>query len=151
MTNFEKYRKKKNIVKSNIDDELYNKFIEYLKNHNSTQQFFVENMIKNVLENERMINMYRLTNYVESVENFVKDSEDWYELDYYKFYVSTENGNWVENSDNADGGLDVSWAFHKKPNFDEIRIKFVELLKENLNLFIENEINDFEIAYKILD
>ena len=149
MTNFEKYRKKKNIVKSNIDDELYNKFIEYLKDHNSTQQFFVENMIKNVLENERMINMYRLSNYVESVENFVKDSEDWYELDYYKFYVSTENGNWVENSDNADCGLDVSWAFKKNPTFEEIREKFIELLKEFLNIIIENDINDFDISIDI--
>lgn len=149
MTNFEKYRKKKNIVKTNIDDLLYNKFIEYLKDHNLTQQFFIENMIKNVLESERVVNMYSLRNYVESVENFINDSRDWYELDYYKFYVSTENGSWVENSDNSDGGLDVSWAFKKDPTFEEIREKFIGLLKDFLNIIIENDINDFDISINI--
>lgn len=153
MANFEKYRKKRNTIKCNLDDDKYTDFVEFLNKNNLTQQFFIENLITNVLKNKEMVNMfnYNLDRYVESVENFIKDSAEWYELDYYKFYVSAENGEWVENSDNADGGLDVSWAFHKNPTFDEIREKFIELLKDYLDNFEENDVKNFEITLRNLD
>lgn len=49
MANYEKYRKKKNTVKANLDDDLYNNFLEYLKNNNLTQQSFFEQKIKEIL------------------------------------------------------------------------------------------------------
>ncbi len=48
--NFEKYRKKKNIVKATLDDETYKEFINFLKSKNLTQQKFFEEKIKENLK-----------------------------------------------------------------------------------------------------
>ena len=50
MANFEKYRKKKNTVKANLEDEVFNNFLKYLKENNLTQQSFIENKIKEILK-----------------------------------------------------------------------------------------------------
>ena len=43
---------------------------------------------------------------------FSKDTQDWSALESGKFYTTLGNG-WNESCDNADGGIDVSWAFWK--------------------------------------
>lgn len=47
------------------------------------------------------------------VDHFV--SEEWKDLDPDRFYSSSRlvNSGWVETTDNAHGGLDLSWAIHK--------------------------------------
>lgn len=49
--------------------------------------------------------------YKEGVENFLRESADWCDIDTYRFY-SVNNFGYYESSDNANGGLDVSWAFY---------------------------------------
>ena len=46
---------------------------------------------------------------------FAADTAEWGGLDPYKWYT-TYDGSWEETSDNANGGIDVSWAFHEKPD-----------------------------------
>lgn len=60
----------------------------------------------------------RIEEYAECCWDFAKDTADWSELDCEKFY--TTNGyhtsgyaSWEETCDNHNGGMDVSWAFHK--------------------------------------
>lgn len=49
--------------------------------------------------------------YKEGVENFLRESADWCDIDTYRFY-SVNNFGYYESCDNADGGLDVMWAFN---------------------------------------
>lgn len=96
---------------------------------------------------------YSLEEYKKGVKKFVADTKNWITLDDYKFYTATGNTNeiWEETSDNANGGLDVSWAFHKDNITDkEIVEKFYENIIGVLNTNIENEvdyINNIEINY----
>lgn len=48
--------------------------------------------------------------YKEGVENFLRESAEWEGLDQHYFYSVNRYG-YSESSDNAAGGLDVSWAF----------------------------------------
>lgn len=93
---------------------------------------------------------YNLKDYEMSVRQFVEDSQEWGGLEEYKFYTSDYNG-WTETSDNAHGGLDVSWAFQLNPTFEEIRDKFIELLKNELDSFNQNDVKNFEISLENLD
>ena len=95
--------------------------------------------------------VYNLIEYVEAVKSFANDTKDWYALSDYKFYTNKRH-EWVESSDNECGGLDVSWAFHKEPNFDTIREKFVELVTQDITeLVIGNDTKSVEITLKNLD
>ena len=49
--------------------------------------------------------------YMYHCKAFAKDTAGWDALDPHKFYTTNTSG-WEESSDNACGGLDVSWAFH---------------------------------------
>lgn len=91
---------------------------------------------------------YSLEKYVESVKNFVNDTKKWNGLDEYNFYTSDDFGNWIESSDNANGGLDLSWAFQKDPNFDEIRRHFIDLIKEELEFLIQNDVKKIDVTIK---
>lgn len=52
-----------------------------------------------------------LKDYTECCKKFAADSAEWGGLDPYKHYVATPHG-WVESCDNAENGIDVSWAFN---------------------------------------
>lgn len=49
--------------------------------------------------------------YKEGLETFLRESEEWEELDRFRFYSANRFG-YYESCDNANGGLDVSWAFN---------------------------------------
>lgn len=73
-------------------------------------------------------------NYAEICKKFSYDTEEWGGLDGYKFYT-TDGASWEETSDNAHGGVDVSWAFHLTD--EEIEMRAAEELLEQLM----NELN----------
>lgn len=49
--------------------------------------------------------------YKEGLETFLRESAEWEELDRFRSYTVNRFG-YYESCDNADGGLDVSWAFN---------------------------------------
>lgn len=49
--------------------------------------------------------------YKEGLETFLRESAEWHDIDTYRFY-SVNNFGYYESCDNADGGLDVMWAFN---------------------------------------
>ncbi len=49
--------------------------------------------------------------YEEGVEDFLHESAEWHDIDRFRFY-SVNNFGYYESSNNANGGLDVSWAFY---------------------------------------
>lgn len=49
--------------------------------------------------------------YKEGLETFLRESAEWCDIDTYRFY-SVNNLGYYESCDNANGGLDVSWAFN---------------------------------------
>jgi len=53
-----------------------------------------------------------IINYTEQCVKFAKDSKNWSRLPN-NFYTAKPNSEYQESSDNADGGIDVSWAFKK--------------------------------------
>ena len=83
--------------------------------------------------------MHSTKNYIKSVRSFLNDSADWDQIEDERFYSSQENGEWVETSDNGNGGLDVSWAFGKNPTDDEIIEKFAQLTSKEVKLLIEQD------------
>lgn len=68
-------------------------------------------------------------NYAEICKSFSKDTSEWGGLDDFKFYT-TKGASWEETSDNAHGGVDVSWAFHLPD--DDIEMRAAEELFEQL-------------------
>lgn len=50
--------------------------------------------------------------YIDNCLQFAQDTREWGGLDEYRFYSTKEFGGWYESCDNAEGGLDVSWAFN---------------------------------------
>lgn len=51
--------------------------------------------------------------YINSCLQFAEDTREWGGLNEYHFYSTTEGcGYWYESCDNAEGGLDISWAFN---------------------------------------
>lgn len=49
--------------------------------------------------------------YKEGLETFLRESAEWHDIDRFRFYSVNDFG-YYESSDNANGGLDVSWAFY---------------------------------------
>lgn len=50
--------------------------------------------------------------YKAGLETFLHESAEWHDIDRFRFY-SVNNFGYYESSDNANGGLDVSWAFYR--------------------------------------
>lgn len=93
--------------------------------------------------------------YKEGLETFLRESAEWHDIDTYRFY-SVNNFGYYESCDNADGGLDVMWAFnvaredpsgYKWSRTEEEGIKralaaveenYIRLCEENRSLTEEN-------------
>lgn len=76
-------------------------------------------------------------NYAKICKKFSADTVDWSSLDEFQYYT-TSNQDWEESSDNAHGGIDVSWAFQLSD--EEIEMRAAEKLYEQL-------MNELELAY----
>ena len=73
-------------------------------------------------------------NYMKICKAFMQDTIDLDCVDIYKHYTTSTSG-WEETSDNAHGGYDVSWAFHKTTEYIEQNAHYK--LIEELNNTIE--------------
>lgn len=51
--------------------------------------------------------------YKEGLETFLRESAEWHDIDQMYPFHSVNRYGYYESCDNADGGLDVSWAFYK--------------------------------------
>lgn len=56
-------------------------------------------------------NLPSFMQYREGLETFLHESAEWHDIDRFRFYSINDFG-YYESSDNANGGLDVSWAFY---------------------------------------
>lgn len=90
--------------------------------------------LQNINKPEFKIYSDSVKNYAEICKSFSKDTSEWGGLDDYSFYT-TDSSSWEETSDNAHGGVDVSWAFHLSD--EEIEMRAAEELLEQLM----NELN----------
>lgn len=96
---------------------------------------------------------YNFNEYKNGVLSFVNDTKSWNSLDKYKFYTTCGelvSKDWEETTDNANGGLDISWAFHKKNiTEDEILTHFYKEIINILNANIDNctEIENIQFNY----
>ena len=68
--------------------------------------------------------------YEQGVLEFVELSKNWASIEYGKFYSISNEIGYYESYDNAYGGLDVSWAFHKAPSKHEIFRQYIKILRE---------------------
>lgn len=84
---------------------------------------------------------YDFDDYFETVKTFCKDSAEWGGLDGNLYYMSDGNG-WIETSDNANGGLDVSWAFKAEVTKEMVTEKFAELIKDLIINIVDNWLDD---------
>lgn len=79
--------------------------------------------------------------YLSDCIDFAEKSESWNELDHSKPFITTNGNGWQETCDNANGGIDVSWAFHLTA--DEIRAdapqQYADAITELLQLAIDDE------------
>lgn len=64
-----------------------------------------------LLHTPELASLPTFSQYKEGLETFLRESADWCDIDTYRFY-SVNNFGYYESCDNADGGLDVSWAFN---------------------------------------
>lgn len=89
-------------------------------------------------------NNVALNLYVESCLKFASDSKDWGGIDGYRHYSSDGSGGWYESCDNAQGGLDVSWAFHRGENeiIGNAPHAFIDFLLESVEQGIEEAFDD---------
>lgn len=98
-----------------------------------------------------MKNNYNFEDYKKGVLSFIEDTKNWGNLDEYKFYTACNSyDNWEETTDNTNGGLDVSWAFHKENvTENEILEHFYKEVINILNADIENNtpIKNIEINH----
>lgn len=69
--------------------------------------------------------------YTNTCKAFAADTNGWAQVDQYKFYTTNGDG-WEESCDNANGGLDVSWAFSQPASKIErdAAQRFVDQLRE---------------------
>ena len=79
--------------------------------------------------------------YTEICLDFAKESSDWMRLDERQHYTTCSQGGWYESCDNADGGIDVSWAFHESESYIRERAphKFVDKLLQIVQVAIDDE------------
>lgn len=130
-----------------IDKELGKKFKEKLE---MPFAVWLKNEIEKYMKGMNTMN-FNLKEYTDSVKKFNKDTKDWGNLDNYSHYTS-DASDWRETSDNAHGGLDVSWSFHKDITDDDIKENFIKLIKEELECeILGNGIENLNIEIKNLD
>lgn len=76
-----------------------------------------------------------IANYANICKKFAANTAEWGGLDENSFYT-TSYSSWAETSDNAHGGVDVSWAFHLSS--EEIEMcaaeRLFELIMEQIEL-----------------
>lgn len=70
-----------------------------------------------------------------------------------KPYITTNGHGWQESCDNANGGIDVSWAFHQDPAdiFDYAAQHFADSFTQLLQLAIDNDDRDPDQLQAIVD
>lgn len=85
------------------------------------------------------MDIIRIEDFIEQAQKFAVDTKEWGGLDKYKQYT-TGQGNWEESSDNAEGGLDLKWAFQKSKKFieDNSKNEYISDLCENSIACIDN-------------
>lgn len=79
--------------------------------------------------------------YLKACHDFAQETTNWIGLDEYNFYTTTGNG-WAESSDNASGGIDVSWAFHEDVNRENAWQHYIEELEKQVELADADEWDD---------
>ena len=79
--------------------------------------------------------------YTEICLDFAKESSDWMRLDERQHYTTCSQGGWYESCDNADGGIDVSWAFHESESYirECAPQNFVDKLLQIVQVAIDDE------------
>lgn len=101
-----------------------------------------------------------LKDYIKVAKEFSEETKEWYNLDEYKHYIATgicgnEYGyGWRESCDNAEGGLDIKWAFHLSPEeiekcaLDELSKIANEMLEEAYSmLYGKKTLKEDDIEY----
>lgn len=85
----------------------------------------------------------KYADYLKGALAFARDSQNWSAMPNDKFYITT-GCDWDETCDNAEGGLDISWAFHEKA--DDIRAAapqhFINELVENVEQGLGEEFDE---------
>ena len=79
--------------------------------------------------------------YAAACKNFSRNSQEWIGMDSRKFYTTSQTSEgWEESCDNAHGGLDVSWAFHRaeKDIEEEAPGMYARQIIETVKCMIDN-------------
>lgn len=128
----------------------------------STPPPYVESLIVNEIDRlmQPKVPAFTIRNesvkrYAEICKKFAHDSAEWSRLDFDRFYTTDGSFDWKESSDNAHGGVDVSWAF----GLDDFDIEYAaaeqlfELLQEELQAAVNSEcdISGFECILEIFN
>ena len=92
--------------------------------------------------------------YLNACLKFAKDTKTWSWLDGSRWFTTNGGGDYEESCDNANGGINVAWAYKMNP--DEVRKyapqKFMDCCVEFLQLSIDDPsaANDFvQMAYDL--
>lgn len=92
--------------------------------------------------------------YLNACLKFAKDTENWSWLDRSRWFTTNGSGDYEESCDNANGGIDVAWAYKMNP--DKVRKyapqEFMDRCVEFLQLAIDDPsaANDFvKMAYNL--
>lgn len=81
--------------------------------------------------------------YAVSVLKFQEDSRDWNSIPDHQMYAANTDGDYIETTDNAQGGIPVEWAFHSNLDNDELNIEIYRHYGEyftNLGDILESEL-----------
>lgn len=72
--------------------------------------------------------------YMSAAQKFAADTQSWGGIIDTLFYTTDGSGGWKESCDNAHGGLDVSWAFHRSPVQIKLEApqRFIDMLVEQV-------------------
>ena len=86
--------------------------------------------------------------YTERAIQFAKDTKEWGHLDEFSHYTTGQWEDWKETSDNAHGGIDLSWAFHENKKFKTKKEAeyFIKNLLDEVQCGVDDEWNceDFQ-------
>lgn len=112
----------------------------------ATPPSYVEKLIVDDIERRKAprVPEFRIENssverYAEICKAFAHESAEWSHLPN-SFFTTDGSYDWKESSDNAHGGVDVSWAF----GLDDYRIEYsaaerlLELLREEIQLAVDD-------------
>ncbi len=94
-----------------------------------------------------------LKEYTEKALRFAEDTKEWGGLDDSSFYTTGQWDEWEETSDNAHGGIDLSWAFHENQKFikENAAEYFIKNLLEMVRLAVDDEWDHEQIENIIED